>query len=227
MITLDVDGRTIQVEAGITVLEACLQNGIFIPNLCFLKTRKRPHASCRLCFVEIDGLDRPVPSCTLKVRDGMKVRTDTEPVRRLQGSAFKLLMSTHVCTPRECPTQGRCQLIRTAKLLKVSLKPTPLERLERDVDPVVRLGPLVHYPYRCVLCGRCIHVCGEESGHGLLTFAKRGFNTVVATFVSQGEEGPCAECAACVGVCPTGALTLEAPETPEIEKPGLAADSGG
>ena len=121
MVNLIVDDKKIKVEEGKSVLQACLENGIFIPNLCFMKTRKHPHASCRLCFVEIDGLDLPVTSCKEKVREGLVVRTDTPPVRRLQRMGFKLLMSAHHRDPKECPVKDSCQLIRIAKHAKVTV----------------------------------------------------------------------------------------------------------
>ena len=100
MIKLLVDDRVVKTAKPKTVLQVCLENGIFIPNLCFIKARKYPHASCRLCFVEIQGIDRPVTSCTETVREGLVVKTDTEPVRRLQRTAFKLLLSAHHRDPK-------------------------------------------------------------------------------------------------------------------------------
>ena len=140
MIDLIVDDKKIKVEEGKSVLQACLENSIFIPNMCFIKTREHPHASCRLCFVEIDGLDLPVTSCTEKVREGLVVKTATPSVRRLQRMAFKLLISAHHCHPKVCPAKDGCQLIRTAKHLEVGLNPRPLERLERDVAEEVDLS---------------------------------------------------------------------------------------
>jgi predicted molibdopterin-dependent oxidoreductase YjgC len=103
--------------------------------------------------------------------------------------------------------RGGCQLIRIAKHLNVGLKSHPLERLERAIDEEVDLGLFTYYPFRCVLCGRCIHVCRENTGHNLLTFARRGLNTVVALFGGgDWADAPCRRCGACAAVCPTGAL---------------------
>ena len=207
MVKLIVDGTEIEAEEEKSILQACLENGIFIPNLCFMKARKRPHASCRLCFVEIDSVDRPVTSCTQDVREGLVVRTDTVPVRRLQRTAFKLLMSAHHRDPKGCPVKGDCQLIRIAKHLKVGLKPQPLDLLERDIDEEVDLTFFTYYPFRCVLCGKCVYVCRRKNGHNLLTFANRGFDTVIAFFGSgDPDDFPCHRCGACAAVCPTGAL---------------------
>ena len=209
MVKLSVDEIEIQVAEGKSVLQACLENGIFIPNLCFMRTRKHPHASCRLCFVEINGIDRPVASCTETVREGLLVRTKTDAVRRLQRTAFKLLMSAHHCEPKVCPVKGGCMLIRTAKYLKVGLNPKPLELLERRVEKEVDLTFFTYYPFRCVLCGKCVEVCHQRNGRNLLTFAQRGFDTVIA-FLGSGDPAdfPCHRCGACAAICPTGALIL-------------------
>jgi len=211
MVKLIVDEKEIEAQEGKSVLQACLANGIFIPNICFMKTSRYPHASCRLCFVEIDSVDRPLTSCTETVRQGLVVRTHTPPVRRLQRMGFKLLMSTHHCDPKICPVKGRCQLIRIAKHLEVALKPDPLELLERDVDEQVDLAFFTYYPFRCVLCGKCVSICRRKNGHNLLTFAKRGFHTEIAFFASgDPADFPCRKCGACAAVCPTGALVPKA-----------------
>lgn len=207
MVRIVVDTKEIDAEEGKSVLETCLESDIFIPNLCFMKSREHPHASCRLCFVKIDGVDRPVTSCTEKVREGLLVLTATAQVRRLQRTAFRLLMSAHHCQPKVCPVKGGCQLIRIAKHLNVGLKSQPLERLQRDIDEEIDLGLFTFYPYRCVLCGRCVHVCRQRTGRNLLTFARRGLDTVIALFGSGDlADLPCHHCGACATVCPTGAL---------------------
>jgi len=207
MTKLIVDDRVIKTEKPKTVLQVCLENGIFIPNLCFIKTRKYPHASCRLCFVEIEGIARPVTSCTETVREGLVVMTDTEPVRRLQRTAFKLLLSAHHRDPKGCPVKDGCQLIRIAKHLGVALKPHPLDLLERDLDEEVDLTFFTYFPFRCVLCGKCVYICRRRNEHSLLTFANRGFDTVIAFFASgDAADFPCHRCGACAAICPTGAL---------------------
>lgn len=218
MVKITVDEKEIEVEEQKSLLQAALENGIFIPNLCFTETRDHPHASCRLCFVEIEGIERPVTACTEKVREGLVVWTATVDVRHLQTTAFKLLMSAHHCTPKTCPVKGSCQLIQIAKHLKVGLKPQPLELLEREVEEEVDLALFTYYPFRCVLCGKCVHVCRERNGHNLLTFAKRGFNTMIGLFGSgDPAHFPCYQCGACAAVCPTGALV---PKWDSVNDPG-------
>jgi bidirectional [NiFe] hydrogenase diaphorase subunit len=212
-VTLEVDGRQISAPAGAVLLEVCLGNDIFIPNLCFLKGSPSRPASCRMCFVEIEGRGEPVASCTVAVVEGMRVRTDTPAVRRLQRAGLKLFLSVHDVDCRNCPANKRCELQRLARFLKVGLNARPLAtRLKTpavdDTHPHLR-----HFPNRCVLCGRCIAVCGGARPHAALTFARRGLDTVVSAFGSS-EDGPrCMDCGACVAVCPVGALTLKTTST--------------
>lgn len=205
MAKLVVDGRTIEAEEGANLLNACLANDIYIPNLCCMPGMEDPPASCRLCFVEVEGMKGPVTSCKIQVRDGMEVRTDTEDVRRLQISAFFLLLSAHRFDPH-CPADKKCTLWRISKFLQVPMKPKQLKRLKREA-PKEKMHPLLAYDHlRCVLCGKCVYVCEKKYGYSLLTFAKRGFDTVVSAFGEDLDQLPCRECRACVNVCPVSAI---------------------
>jgi NADH dehydrogenase/NADH:ubiquinone oxidoreductase subunit G len=208
MTRITVDGKSIEAEQGTTLLQACLDNGIYIPNLCFLKGMKEPLASCRLCFVEVQGGPAPVPSCAVVVKDGMEVRTDTPEVRALQKAAFRLFMSVHRVDCAHCPANKRCELQRIGRFLKVGLKPSGLEQYFKEPE-VIREHPAIdYYPNRCVLCGRCVHTCLSNAGRPLMTFAKRGFNTIIS-FYGTNEGGPsCSDCRSCVDVCPVSALVL-------------------
>jgi len=208
MIELLVDNKTIEAEEGRSLLQACLENEIYIPNLCFLEGRDNPLASCRMCFVEIEGEDKPVTSCTVEVRDGMVVKTDTPSVRRLQRSALRLLLSVHDVDCGHCPANKKCGLQRIAKFLKVGLKPKRLERFLKEPGIDEDHLFLDYYPNRCVLCGKCIHVCQTQHGHPFLTFAKRGFDTVISFYGEKDASRlPCVTCTACVEICPVGAIT--------------------
>jgi bidirectional [NiFe] hydrogenase diaphorase subunit len=210
MITISVDGRTIETDEGATLLRVCLDNDIYIPNLCFLDGMEPPPASCRLCFVEIEGMNGPVPSCTVKVEQGIVVMTDTPAVRQLQRSALRLLLSVHDTDCSICPANKRCALQRMAKFLKVGLKQKRLEPLLKKADETLDHPYLEYYPNRCVLCGRCVHVCREMHETPYLTFAKRGMDTVIS-FYGEGDLTalPCEGAPACVAACPVGAILLK------------------
>lgn len=210
MVKLLVDDREIQAEEGTVLLQACLDNEIYIPNLCYLEGVENPSTSCRMCFVEIEGEEKPVTSCTVRVREGMVVRTDSPSVRRLQRSALQLLLSVHDVDCGRCPANKNCELQRMAQFLKIGLKPKRLEQFLKETEPDDEHPCMVYYPNRCVLCGKCIHICKREQGQTLLTFARRGFDTVISFYGDRDISSlPCEKCLACIEICPVSAITLK------------------
>ncbi|MBN2419541.1 MAG: (2Fe-2S)-binding protein [Deltaproteobacteria bacterium] len=205
-IKIKVDNNVIEAAEGANLLQTCLDNDIYIPNLCYMKDMKTPPVSCRLCFVELEGVNNPVSSCTVKIKEGMVVRTDTGRVRRLQQEALKLLLSTHLVDCKNCPANKKCEIQKLARFLKVGLKDTTFEKKLKQSN-IDETHSLIHYyPNRCVLCGRCVYVC-EEKGHSILSFAKRGLDTVISLY-GQEENLACETCRACIDVCPVMALRL-------------------
>ncbi len=210
MIKIIVDNREIHVKAGANLLKTCLDHEIYIPNLCYLETLEHPPASCRLCFVDIEGREQPVPSCQEKVAAGMRVKTDTPAVRRLQRTALELLLSVHHVDCAHCPANKKCELQNFSRFLKVGLKPKRLERFLKNQDIIDDHPLLNHHPNRCVLCGKCIQVCREAHGTPLMDFADRGFKTLIRFYGQQtATTVPCKECRSCMSICPVGALTLK------------------
>jgi NADH dehydrogenase/NADH:ubiquinone oxidoreductase subunit G len=169
-----------------------------------------PEASCRLCFVEVAGIEQPVTACTMRVSDGMVVKTDTPPVRRLQRSGLRLLLSVHDLDCKNCPANKKCALQHLARFLKTGLKSKDLETFLKQVNVVDSHPCLTYYPNRCVLCAKCIHECRLSRGHPLISFVGRGFNTSL-TFAGEppSAEASCSTCRACADICPVGALILK------------------
>ena len=203
-IKIIVDDTAIEATEGANLLRTCLANDIYIPNLCYMEDMVTPPVSCRLCFVEIEGEKNPVSSCTIKIKEGMVIHTGTERVRRLQETAFKLLLSTHLIDCKNCPSNKRCEIQKIAGFLKVGLKNKDFDKklMDKEVD---KTHPLIHYyPNRCVLCGRCVYIC-KEKGHSILSFARRGLNTVISLY-GQEDNLACESCRACLDVCPVKAL---------------------
>ncbi|MBW2033467.1 MAG: (2Fe-2S)-binding protein [Deltaproteobacteria bacterium] len=212
MVKLIIDNKEIEAEEGKNLLQACLDNNIYIPNLCYLHGMDNPPASCRMCFVEIEGEHKPVTSCTVRVKDGMVVKTDTPDIRQLQRTALQLLLSVHDVDCAHCPANKKCELQRIAKFLKVGLKPKRLELLLKEPEIDDEHPLLDYYPNRCVLCGKCIHVCKTKLGQPLLAFARRGFYTTISFYGEKPASdlnSSCKNCLACVEICPVSAITLK------------------
>jgi NADH dehydrogenase/NADH:ubiquinone oxidoreductase subunit G len=207
MITLRIDDQVIEVTEGKNLLEACLDEGIYIPNLCHIEGMEQPPVSCRLCFVEIEGTNHPVCSCSVRVDEEMNVHTDTPPVRQLQKTALQLLLSVHDVDCKHCPANRKCALQDMARFLKIALKSKNLDRLLKENQADERHPFVDYYPNRCVLCGKCVYVCRQQINRAELTFAKRGIDTVISFYDRpQTEPPPCDSCRACVEVCPVAAL---------------------
>jgi bidirectional [NiFe] hydrogenase diaphorase subunit len=140
----------------------------------------------------------------------MVVTTNTEHIRRLQRTAFELLLSVHHVDCRHCPANKKCELQRISKFLHFGLKTKRIEQLERDVKQEQEHPLLEYYPYRCVLCGKCVFVCKQKNDQPLLSLANRGLDTVISFF---GEENMardrCKNCYACVEICPVSALLIK------------------
>lgn len=207
-VNITIDGRKIEAAAGENVLWTALDNGIFIPHLCAGRGDRHPQASCRLCFVEIEGMPNPMPSCAVKVKEGMVVTTRSERVDRIVRTGFEMIMSNHRTDCKACSQNGSCALQTIAKARKLKLK-SRLPRLDRDLPVDDSAEKIRHDPNKCVLCGQCIRAC-REKGQGVLGFARRGFERVVTTFngAPLGESG-CNNCGACATACPVGSLTLK------------------
>ncbi|MDN5293089.1 MAG: bidirectional [NiFe] hydrogenase diaphorase subunit [Eubacteriales bacterium] len=209
-VTITIDGQQVTAAEGDKLLWVALDHGIYIPHLCGIREKEHPDASCRLCFVEVEGLPNPVTSCTLPVKEGMVVRTRSERVDRLVRTAFELLLSNHRLSCAKCGKNGRCELQKIAQERGLKLKLTRMRSLlvEKPVDD----SPEKFYydPNRCVLCGRCVWADREKAKIGAIGFVRRGMDRRVAAFWEQPlADSPCIECLACVEACPVGALVAK------------------
>lgn len=206
-VILTIDGKEISAAPGEKVLWVALANDIFIPNLCAIEEIDHPPASCRLCFVEIEGKNEPVTACTQEVEDGMVVHTRSPRVDRLVKTAFELLLSDHRLQCKDCPQNRNCALQRIAKERKLKLNHKAYPYLEREHEFDDSPQTFVKDNSRCVLCGKCIWADREVSQVGAIGFTGRGIDRHISTFQELSlAESSCTECGECVEICPVGAL---------------------
>jgi len=209
-VALTIDGKKIEAPQGQKVLWAALDNDIYIPNLCALREKSTQDASCRLCWVEIKGKAQPVTACTETVEEGMVVNTKGASALRLARTALELLLASNEVDCANCPANGACELQKIAAHLGVKLKTKRFRKILRDLEVDSSSPDFSYDPNKCVLCGRCIWFCRQRLGIGALGFAHRGFKRRMTTFADRPmAESGCLDCAKCVAVCPTGALTLK------------------
>ncbi|MGM0651747.1 MAG: 2Fe-2S iron-sulfur cluster-binding protein [Bacillota bacterium] len=207
LVKIKIDDSEIEARAGDKLLWAALDNGIYIPHLCAIKDKKRPNASCRLCFVEIEGIDKPVTSCTTTVKEGMEVRTRSERIDRLIKTGFELLLSDHDLRCAECAANKNCALQKIAKDRGLKLRQKRFKLIERNYEIDESPAEFAFNRSRCVLCGHCVWADREEAKVGAIGFTGRGINRVVTTFEEVPlAESICTECHLCVDACPVGAL---------------------
>ncbi len=209
-ISLTIDGKKIKAHEGDKILRAALENGIYIPNLCAIPERVQPAASCRLCFVEVEGENEPVIACTEPIKEGIVVNTRGKNALRLARTSAELLMASHPIDCPHCLKNRSCELQKIVKHLGIKLKTKRFRRLERNL-PIDGSSPLFTYdPNKCVLCGKCVWVCQEKLGVGAIGFTRRGFKRMVSTFQDKPlGKSMCGQCAECVKVCPVGSLSFK------------------
>ncbi len=204
MITLTIDGQTLSVNPGTTVLDAALAHGIDVPRLCHHPELK-PSGGCRLCLVEVEGRPNPVPSCGLACETGMVLRTQSEQLTALRRETIDLFISDHPLDCVTCDKAGACALQRYAYefgLTETSHAFKLSRQQYQDDNPFF----IRDHKY-CILCGKCTRVCDEVVGAHAIEIIDRGFGSHVATpFDGPMIDSSCVFCGSCVQVCPTAAL---------------------
>lgn len=208
-VNLNIDGRSIYVDQGTTILEAARHNGIKIPTLCY-HPRLDPLGHCRMCIVKVEGIERPITSCDNPVTEGMVVTTTTAELQKMRSEILELSLATHPYKDcLTCVRTGTCELQEKAYQYQVDLP----EQLDRDILPENSddNNYLIRDEAKCILCGRCIQVCRSGPGRSVYSMVGKGVNTRVVPFRNGREvsleEAGCIFCGQCVDVCPVAALT--------------------
>jgi formate dehydrogenase major subunit len=207
MVTLEIDGKEVTVEAGTSVLRASVEAGVNVPKLCSTDSLE-PFGSCRLCLVEIEGRRGTPASCTTPVEPGMKVSTQSPKLAKLRRGVMELYISDHPLECLTCPANGDCELQDMAGavgLREVRYGYEGANHLHEEKD---ESNPYFTFdPSKCIVCSRCVRACEETQGTFALTVKGRGF----ASKISPGDmlfvESECVSCGACVQACPTATLT--------------------
>jgi len=202
MINLIINDKQIKVAEGTTVLEAARQLDIKIPTLCH-DPRLKPFGACRLCLVEIEGMSKPVSSCTTPVTEGMQVRTRSARLQRLRKTTVELLLSDHPNDCMVCVSAGDCKLQDLA--YNYGIRKNRFTGEMRDHNRVDKNPFIYRVQNKCIMCGLCVRVCEEVQGVKAIGFADRGFEATITPPFAHDLD--CEFCGQCVSVCPTGALS--------------------
>jgi len=230
IITITIDNQILEVEKGLTILQAAQQSHIYIPALCAHKDLT-PFGGCRMCIVEVEGMRGFPTACTTPVEDRMVIRTHTAQIQAERSEILQLILSEHtssclICEEKEecksymgtirkagvttgcryCPNDGQCELQDVVEKMGVKEISYPIYYRNLGVE---KDDPFYDRDYNlCILCGRCIRMCQEIRNANTLTFKQRGRHTVIGPAYDRTHlEAGCEFCGACVSVCPTGALS--------------------
>jgi predicted molibdopterin-dependent oxidoreductase YjgC len=199
-VEVTIDGRTIGVPEGSTILEACTQLGIETPTLCFLETLT-PVNACRVCVVELEGARVLVPACARKVESGMVIRTDSERVRHSRKMVLEFLgSSVDLSTAPDAQRFGAQYGADSARYGTDAA--TVAQPVKVDNQLYVR-----DYS-KCIMCYKCVEACGTDAQNTFaIAAAGRGFDAHISTeFDVELPDSACVYCGNCIAVCPTGAL---------------------
>ncbi|MCU4181676.1 formate dehydrogenase subunit alpha [Bosea sp. BH3] len=217
-VTLTIDGQSVTVPAGTSVMAAAMSMGTAIPKLCATDSLE-PFGSCRLCLVEIEGRRGTPASCTTPAEDGMIVRTQSENLSGLRKGVMELYISDHPLDCLTCSANGDCELQDMAGAVGLREVRYGYEGenhvfakggdglANENWLPKDTSNPYFTYdPSKCIVCNRCVRACAEVQGTFALTITGRGFESRVAAGPTDFLGSECVSCGACVQACPTATL---------------------
>lgn len=203
MVNLKIDGQKVSVPAGTTILEAAEYVGINIPHLCYLKDINDIGA-CRICLVEIVGMEKLVTSCNTPVEENMEILTNSPKVRTVRRVNLELILSDHDCKCVQCVKSGNCTLQSIANDMGIIDMPY---RNTAELNRWNRNYPLIREASKCVKCMRCVQVCDKIQNLNVWDLCGSGYRTTVGVSKNMTlEEASCSLCGQCITHCPVGAL---------------------
>jgi len=206
LVTLEIDGSTVAVPRGTSIMRAAMNAGVKVPKLCATDNLE-PFGSCRLCLVEIEGRRGAPASCTTPAEAGMKVRTQSPKLAKMRRGMMELYISDHPLDCLTCAANGDCELQDMAGV--VGLREVRygyegknhLAALKDESNPYFTFDPA-----KCIVCSRCVRACDEVQGTFALTIDGRGFASMVSAGGKDFLDSECVSCGACVQACPTATL---------------------
>ncbi len=199
MVTLEINGKEVKAFKNETILNAARRNGFYIPTMCYLP-KVKPIASCRMCVVDIEGMDDPILSCQERVVEGLKVQTHSEELHKQRQNIMKLYDVNHPLQCGACPKSGECDLQNKTLEFNVSSQNFSVKEQKREIQD---WGNVTYDPYLCIMCERCVRVSNEIVGDEALQISPGGYNSTIMNVKKDDLNVDWGECAA---VCPVGAL---------------------
>ena len=217
VVTLQIDGRDVSARDDQPIIDVAKENGIRIPKLCYVSGLSS-YGGCRMCLVEVEGVPKLLAACTTNVAEGMQVRTESGRLIEYRRMILEMLFAerNHVCSV--CVSNGHCEMQWLAQHLGIDHIRFPYVYPKLPVD--ASHPRFVLDQNRCILCTRCVRVCGEIEGAHTWDVMGRGRECLVITDMSQpwAEAESCTSCGKCVHVCPTGALSEKGHSVAEMSK---------
>ncbi len=201
-IKLTIDGKEIEAQPGALLINVAKQQGISIPAFCYYDGLSL-QAACRMCLVEIEKTPKLQVACTTPVAAGMIVHTDSPTVRQARKGTLEFLLTNHPLDCPVCDKGGECEL--QDMVFRYGAGESRYRETKLHVDEK-QWSPVVFYDApRCILCYRCVRICGEGLGVNALGIGNRGAAAEIVP--NKGDHLECDECGACIDICPVGALT--------------------
>jgi NADH-quinone oxidoreductase subunit G len=201
-VNITVDGKKVTAPAGTLLIEACKSVGIEVPSFCYYPGLSLQGA-CRMCLVKIEKIPKLQTACTTVIGEGMIVTTDSDEVQQARKSMVELLLGNHPLDCPVCDAGGECEL----QDMTFSYGAAESKYMEpKNHKDEQQWSPVVYFDRpRCILCYRCIRVCGEGMDVWALGVQNRGVSSVIAP--NKEDHLECEECGMCIDICPVGALT--------------------
>ena len=216
-VTLTIDGTKLKVDKELSILEAALENGIYIPNLCY-RADLKPVGVCRLCMVDIEGKELTI-ACKTPVEEGLVIRTQSPEISKMRRVIVGLLIVNRDKDFLSYTKDNQCELHRIASYVGIEKNILKLLRYPEKRLPIDSSNPFFDRdPNKCMLCGICVRTCDELQRVRGIDFIFRGYNAKIGTFQDKPlAESICESCGECVVRCPTGALTPKKFKKPSHE----------